>query len=167
MPKNAISLLKSDHVKVRTLLGRLDRATRAADRTKLLMEIKREVELHTAVEEKIFYPAFHAAERKKDDGKMFYEALAEHQAVKLLLPDLETTPPETEEFAGKAKVLKDMIEHHAEEEEEEMFPRAEALLSEDVLMELGAQMADRKKTGEPAAEPTAPRAATATAPRRR
>src|SRR3546814_1785888 len=65
--------------------------------------------------------------------KLFrYEAKEEHRAVeKLVLPDLFKTDAGTVVFAGRAKVLKDLIEHHAEEEEKEMFPRAKKLLSKE------------------------------------
>jgi hemerythrin-like domain-containing protein len=63
----------------------------------------------------------------------------------LVLPDLSTTDANSVEFAGRAKVLKDLIEHHAEEEEQEMFPRAKELLSEEELLELGSEMEERKE----------------------
>ena len=60
-------------------------------------------------------------------------------------PDLVATAPASEKFSGRAKVLKELIEHHAKEEEKEMFPRARELLSRDALAELGERMAERKK----------------------
>ncbi|RZI55160.1 MAG: hemerythrin domain-containing protein, partial [Pseudomonas sp.] len=50
------------------------------------------------------------------------------------------TDPATPEFSGRVKVVKELLEHHIEEEEEEMFPQAEKLLGEKQLEELGAQM---------------------------
>ena len=143
--KNAITLLKEDHAKVKKLLSQLDKAQAPGRRDELLEKIVHEVEVHTRLEEEIFYPAFHEAGRKKDDGKLFHEAIAEHGAVKMIMPDLLQTERDSEEFAGKAKVLKDLIEHHAEEEEKEMFPRAKALLSEEELQELGGRMQERKQ----------------------
>jgi hemerythrin-like domain-containing protein len=67
----------------------------------------------------------------------------------LVLPDLKETDPGTPEFAGRVKVVKELLEHHIEEEEEEMFPKAQKLLGKAKLEELGAQMeamkADHKK----------------------
>jgi hemerythrin-like domain-containing protein len=142
---NAITLLKEDHAKVRKLLEQLEKAQAPARRDDLLEKIAHEVEVHTRIEEEIFYPAFKEAGRKKDDAKMFFEAQAEHGAVKFILPDLQQTDRDSEEFAGKAKVLKELIEHHAEEEEKEMFPRAKTLLSADELDDLGVRMEERKR----------------------
>jgi hemerythrin-like domain-containing protein len=58
---------------------------------------------------------------------------------------LQATNRASDEFAGKAKVLKDLIEHHAEEEEDELFPRAKSLFSKEELVDLGARMEERKK----------------------
>ena len=142
---NAITLLKKDHAKVRKLLKQLEKAQAPTRRDTLLEQIAHEVEVHTRIEEEIFYPAFRKAGRKKDDARMFFEARAEHGAVKFVLPDLQQTDRDSEEFAGKAKVLKELIEHHAEEEEEEMFPRAKKLLSAEELDELGVRMEARKR----------------------
>ena len=152
---NAIQLLKDDHKKVRALLSELESTTSRGvkTRTQLLAKIGAELRAHTKIEEEIFYPAFKAAGEKSDDESMYFEAKEEHRAVELLvLPDLEKTDPGSECFGGRAKVLKELIEHHAGEEEKEMFPRARQLLSAAELNELGARMEARKRellSGEP------------------
>lgn len=106
-------------------------------------QVASEVKIHAQVEEEIFYPAFRAAAKKKDDMKMFFEAKEEHHVVDLIMPELSDTDSK-EEFAAKAKVLKELIEHHADEEEKEMFPRARKLLDRDELRELGERIEQRK-----------------------
>ena len=145
---NAIQLLKDDHKKVRGLLAELESTTARGTkkRTQLLSTIGRELRVHTKIEEEIFYPALREAGEKSDDEKMYFEALEEHRAAgELVLPDLEKTAPDSEKFSGRAKVLKELVEHHADEEEKEMFPRARKLLSAAELNALGAQMAARKR----------------------
>ena len=144
---DAIALLKEDHQKVRKLLGELAETTsRAAKtRTELLEKIAQELKVHAAIEEEIFYPAFRKAGEQADDEKMYFEALEEHRAgIGLVLPDLLKTEVQSDQFGGRAKVLKELIEHHADEEEKEMFPRARALLGKDALVELGERMQARK-----------------------
>jgi len=144
---NAIQMLKDDHKRVRGLLAEL-RATsgRAAKkRAGLLASIERELKIHTTLEEEIFYPAFKAAGEGQADALLYFAAVEEHRAVDdLVLPDLKGTVPGGERFAGRAKVLKELIEHHADEEERVMFPRARALLGAAELRDLGLRMAERK-----------------------
>ena len=91
---DAIKLLKADHEKVRGLLGQFENAT-GARREKLRGQIDRELKVHTQIEEEIFYPAFRDAARKKDDKKMYFEALEEHHVVDLVLPEMnERIQPE-------------------------------------------------------------------------
>jgi hemerythrin-like domain-containing protein len=144
---DAISLLKDDHQTVRKLLNELAETTNRAEKTRpeLLATIAMEIRVHAAIEEEIFYPAFKAAGEKADDGKMYFEALEEHRAAgELVLPDLLETDVTSDQFSGRAKVLKELIEHHAGEEEKEMFPRARELLSKEELIALGDQMLQRK-----------------------
>ena len=144
---NAIELLKSDHQKVRGLLAELAETTHRASktRTELLGKIALELRVHTTIEEEIFYPAFREAGEKHEDEKMFFEAMEEHRAAgDLVLPDLEATEVDSAQFGGRAKVLKELVEHHADEEEKEMFPRARELLGVDALRELGERMQARK-----------------------
>jgi len=145
---DAITFLKDDHKVMRTLLDELEKSTsRAAKkRTTLLAKINSSLKAHSTIEEEIFYPAFKEAGEKSDDDKMYFEALEEHRAAgDLVLPDLLKTDPASETFSGRAKVLKELVEHHADEEEKEMFPRAKKLLTREELSELGDRMAARKK----------------------
>ena len=64
--------------------------------------------------------------------------------VDTVLPELKSADPASETFAAKAKVLKDLVEHHAEEEETEMFPRARKLLGRGELVRLGEELAQAK-----------------------
>jgi hemerythrin-like domain-containing protein len=61
-----------------------------------------------------------------------------------VLPDLLNTDTGSEKFSGRAKVLKELVEHHVKEEEEEMFKEAKKLFSKDELNDLGARMEQRK-----------------------
>ncbi|WP_408598499.1 hemerythrin domain-containing protein [Pseudomonas sp. PLMAX] len=139
---NAIDLLKADHEKVKSILAQLsestDRATKK--RTDLLGKLEMEIAIHTKLEEEILYPAFKAAGTKEQDI-MYFEAKEEHRTVdSLVLPDLKLTDPGSTEFAGRVKVVKELLEHHIEEEETEMFPQAKKLLGKAQLDELGQQM---------------------------
>ena len=137
--KDALALLRQDHERVRKLLSELEETTPRGvkTRSRLLDEIALEVQVHATIEEEIFYPAFRRNGETGEDEKLFYEAVEEHKLVHGALPALQATDPATELFGARAKVLKDLIEHHAEEEERELFPRARKLMSRAELAELG------------------------------
>lgn len=142
---NAVELLMKDHEIVRDLLNKLEKATEKSGRRQQLFEkIKQELKIHTQIEEEIFYPAYIDAVKKKDDRKLYFEAIEEHHVVDMVIPEIAQTDPTTEMFAAKAKVLKDIVEHHAEEEEIEMFPVALEVMSDEELEELGARLQERK-----------------------
>lgn len=144
---DAIQFLKDDHETVRKLLEKLTATTERASKTRedLLEKIGEELRIHTAIEEEIFYPAFRDADGSKHRA-MVAEAREEHRAVEeLVLPDLLKTEPTSTEFSGRAKVLKELVEHHAHEEEEDMFPKARKALGKDELAELGERMQARKR----------------------
>ncbi|ARS48947.1 MULTISPECIES: hemerythrin domain-containing protein [Pseudomonadaceae] len=145
---NAIELLKKDHETVKELLSRLEETTERAVQTrkKLISKIEQELKIHTALEEQIFYPAFRQA-GSKDDAVLAIEAKEEHRAVEaLVLPDIKQTSPSTLEFAGRVKVLKELLEHHIEEEENDMFPQARKLLGKRELEDLGQAMETLRKS---------------------
>jgi hemerythrin-like domain-containing protein len=138
---DAISLLKQDHQHVRQLLKRLE----SNGSEELLQQVENELKVHTQIEEEIFYPAFKEALKSQKDAHIYFEALEEHHVVDLVLPEIKSSSEGSEEFDAKAKVLKDLVEHHAEEEETEMFPRARKALGATRLRELGDQLNERKQ----------------------
>ena len=146
--KDAIALLKADHDHVRELLGELEETTERSEskREKLLRTIEEELTVHSKIEEDIFYPALFDAAKNSEDKEMYYEAMEEHHVVDLVLPEVKRTDPGTPEFAAKAKVLKDLVEHHAEEEESQMFPRMKKLLGRERLVELGEELGRAKES---------------------
>ena len=145
---DATKLLTEDHKKVRKALAELAKTSEqdTDQREELLGEIALDLEVHTQIEEEIFYPAFRKACGDEENDKLYFEALEEHRAVgELVLPDLQNTPTSSEKFGGRAKVLKDLVDHHADEEEDIMFKRARKVFSDDELDELGEQLASRKE----------------------
>lgn len=145
---NAIALLKSDHATVKRLLRELEATTERGVkvRERLVAEIERELKIHSQIEEELFYPTFKKAAEDTQAEDLFYEATEEHHVVDMVLPELKSANPKTPEFAAKAKVLKDLVEHHAQEEETQMFTRARRLLDDEQLRVLGDEMKARKET---------------------
>src|SRR5688572_9179768 len=129
MARDAIALLKNDHKTVKKLLKQLDKAVQPKRRAELLTRITHELKVHTQIEEEIFYPAYKEAALKKKDKKLYFEAVEEHGVVDSFLPKINKTNPERDLFSARAKVLRDLVLHHAEEEESQMFPKARKLIS--------------------------------------
>jgi hemerythrin superfamily protein len=138
---DAFSLLKADHRKVEDLFSQLESA-RGQAKLRVFEQIKSELELHTHIEETIFYPAL---EKPKQTHDLTMEAYEEHNVVKKLLQEMSRARTPNEEWEAKAKVLQENVEHHVEEEEGELFQKAEAALSEEDLETLGEQMESEKE----------------------
>ena len=147
---NAITMLKADHATVKRLLRELDETGDRAvkERERLVAQLEREIKMHAQVEEEVFYPAFLAATEGSDSEDLFYEAAEEHHVVDMVLPALKAANPKSPEFGAKAKVLKDLIEHHIREEEGQMFAKARQVFDEGQLRELGDLMQARKDSVE-------------------
>jgi DUF438 domain-containing protein len=147
MTKDAIELLITDHEKVKKLVKELTDTTTHAEkkRPKLLEEILQEIKIHTYLEENIFYPAFIKTGNHNHE-RLCFEALEEHRVVSgLVLPDLKKTDPTSEKFSSRAKILKELIDHHADEGENNIFKKAKLALSANELKSLGEQMHQRKQ----------------------
>jgi hemerythrin superfamily protein len=139
---NALELLIADHEKVALLFEQAEETENDDQKRKLFTQIKSELEVHTHIEETIFYPALREHEDLKD---LVLEAYEEHKQVKTLLQEIESLADESEKFGAKLKVMKENVEHHVEEEEGEMFPQVEELMDEARLAQLGKQMETAKK----------------------
>ena len=87
-----------------------------------------------------------AVQEHKELASMVFESLEEHRQVKTLLRELGRVRPGSDKFKAKLKVLKDDVEHHAEEEEEgKMFPKVRKAINSKELEELGQEMEAAKQ----------------------
>ncbi|MGH7388769.1 MAG: hemerythrin domain-containing protein [Candidatus Rokuibacteriota bacterium] len=134
----ATELLKRQHREVESLFKKVEKTENGSERRRLLDQIANKLEMHTRIEEEIFYPAMRELETRKAE-KMVDEAYEEHHVVKLVLAELPDVDVEDERFEAKMTVLSELVEHHVEEEEKEMFRTAQKL-GDERLKELAAQM---------------------------
>lgn len=133
-----IKILKKQHREVESLFKRIEKSEGAEDRRRLLEQVGRNLQLHMKIEEEIFYPAVKEIGSKKAE-ELVMESFEEHGVVKLVLEQLPQVDPEDERFEAKMTVLSELVEHHVEEEEKEMFKLAGKLEDEE-LEELGERM---------------------------
>jgi hemerythrin superfamily protein len=137
---SATQLLRQDHKKVEGLFKKFEQAKGGKAKKRIAENAMSELEVHTKIEEEIFYPA---VEKALQDHEMVEEARHEHQAAKNLIGQLKKMNEEDEPLEETFSELTENIEHHVEEEQNEMFPKVED--SEMDLMELGKRMAERKR----------------------
>ena len=152
MSRDILKTLKSEHAVLRELFSRMEETTDRAKKTRaeLLADIEAHLLPHARWEEQVFYPAF-AARADRDGLKSHAEAIEEHRAVELtVLPDLMAAETDTPEFAGRAKVLGEFVDHHAKEEEAALFKKARELFSPQELAEMDEQYESWKSS--PAAQ---------------
>jgi hemerythrin superfamily protein len=141
---NGIDLLKDDHDKIKKLMtdGQQKGEDEPKSRRRIFEEIKRDMTVHEQIEEQIFYPALRSHPKAKG---MVLEGIEEHNVVDSIMGDLEITEPDDEYWGAKFKVMKEDIEHHIGDEENEMFPTAKQIFSTDELDELGTRMQQMKQ----------------------
>jgi hemerythrin superfamily protein len=155
---NAITLLKNDHKTVEDLFKRFEKLGPRAVKSKqdIVERIIRELSVHAAIEEMLFYPAIRAAVEQGDVDEMVLESLEEHHIVKWVLSELDGMSAEHERFDAKVTVLVENVRHHVEDEETELFPQVNKLLGRQRLDELGDAMAKAKKTAPTHPHPRSP-----------
>jgi hemerythrin superfamily protein len=140
---NAIDLLMNDHKEASGLMEQIELADKGDRSAKeLFTQLKQALTLHTQMEEQIFYPALRSFDETKD---MIPEAFEEHQEVKDLLAEMAALSPGNDEFMDKLTELRESVDHHVEEEENEMFPKAKKALGNTRLQEMGRQMEQMKQ----------------------
>jgi hemerythrin-like domain-containing protein len=140
---NAISMLEEDHRKMKKLLSELESTTERGVKTReeLFATVKDELTVHETIEEEIFYPALREHPKTKE---IALEAYEEHHVVDMVMAEIESVPYDDEKWGAKFKVMKENIEHHIEEEENEMFTQARQVFDETELEDLGERMKVRK-----------------------
>ncbi len=141
---DAIEMLTADHRHVEKLFKAYDKLVEEEgsynEKEALAATICAELTVHTQVEEEIFYPA---ARDILDEEDLIDEAVVEHASAKDLIAQLAEMSPDDDLYDAKVKVLSELIEHHVEEEEDEMFPKLKKAKLDTAS--LGVQMAARKQ----------------------
>jgi hemerythrin superfamily protein len=141
---DALALLKEDHALVKKLLAEGEQTTERAEKTRaeLFERLKSELMIHERIEEEVLYPAL---KKHPHARELALEGYAEHHVVDTILAELERTPVTDEQWAAKFKVARENLEHHIEEEETEMFPKARGAFSKAELEQMGARMTEIKQ----------------------
>jgi hemerythrin superfamily protein len=154
---NALSLLKADHRAILEVLDKLDELEgKSRDRVKraLVEKLVRDVSMHTAIEEEVFYPAVKGGISGAEPQVM--KCLEEHSVIKWELAAISAMDMSDERFAAKLAVLKDALLHHIEEEEEDLFPEVRDAFGIAKLNAMGRALERAKKTAPTRPHPRAP-----------
>lgn len=132
------SVLTREHAEVKGMLTQLEETTTRAVKTRqgLFVRLREALLLHAKAEERSFYECL---KQQKDFRELMLEAEEEHKVAERLLEELVATPVEDERWKAKMTVLKESTEHHVEEEEKELFPKAKRLLSREEREKLAEQ----------------------------
>ena len=141
---DAITLLKADHKSVNALFRAFEKSDDPREKRTLVDSMIKELSVHAAIEEEIFYPAARAEAEDTTDEVL--ESLEEHHVVKWVLSELQGLDPGDERFEPKTTVLIELVRHHVEEEEKEFFPKVRSEVGRKRLGEIGQQLEEAKKT---------------------
>jgi hemerythrin superfamily protein len=143
-PMDALELLIADHNRVRGLFTRFQAAEGSNDgeAARLAATIFEELEVHTKIEEEVFYPAVSSLNDEIHD--LVTEGIEEHHVVDSLMAEAKELEPSDEAWAAKLKVLIENVEHHAGEEEEELFPLVRKALDDKARSDLGERLESMK-----------------------
>ncbi len=132
MAHEFFQILEKDHEEVKGILDKLESQSKGSAKSKedLFLKLKEELIPHMKGEEKHLYPSL-----KDGDGtsEIAMEGIEEHHVAETILKELDKLSKDAENWDAKLKVFKEIVEHHIEEEEDELFEAAEDALEEDDL----------------------------------
>src|SRR5438067_4893128 len=154
---DAIALLKKDHMTVKRLFERFEKAR--SGKKEIADRIVKELAIHSAVEEQLFYPAVRLKAKRsemEDADEQVLEALEEHHVAKWLLNEIDDLDEDAERFEAKVCVLRESILHHVKEEEGPLFRFVRRLFTRDELVTLGRLMQKAKRMAPTKPHPRAP-----------
>lgn len=144
---NAISLLTEDHREVEALFQQFEGEADPVRRRDVGDSILSELTVHAEAEETYFYPEVRNATPGAEE--LTEESLKEHQQVKDVIAQIEAMQPEDSGYVPAVQRLKQLVQHHVQEEEGELFPKVSAALGEDRLDEIGTKIDEMKKASAP------------------
>jgi hemerythrin superfamily protein len=134
---DAIELLKRQHRFVEDLFAQIEeQAEDEEEMVELVQELADNLAAHTAIEERLFYPAAY----EDSTRELLEEAVEEHLSLKRIITDLVSSSPSDDHFGAKIALLKEQVAHHVEEEERKLFPKVSRELSLHYLASMGVEM---------------------------
>lgn len=149
---DAFELLRKDHDKVRALFSDLF-SPGGGDGADKFHELKNELDVHTKIEEDVLYPAL---EKRDETRDLVADSREEHERAKDLLGKIEERQESGGEWHALLENLRKLLDHHMEDEEQELFPKARQLLSESEQDDIEARLVSEKQTLEVLQEPGKP-----------
>lgn len=139
---NAIKLLKEDHNELRGFFQTFKASDSDKEKHEVFKKIKAKLDVHTHIEETIFYPELIKKEELKD---ITMEGVEEHHIGDVLVREISNLTEGSDKFEPKMEVLIESTEHHLQEEEGKMFPKVEDNFSDSELEDLGQRMEEEKQ----------------------
>jgi iron-sulfur cluster repair protein YtfE (RIC family) len=141
-------MLQQDHDKVKQALSRILETTEGAEKTRaqLFEQVKKDLEIHTRFEEEVFYPTFREDKADAEAKAEVKDALNEHDEAKKMLATIASLDPTSPDFAQHIESLKNALEHHISDEEDEMFPQARQTVSDDEAVAMADRYQAMKKS---------------------
>ncbi|HON12257.1 MAG TPA: hemerythrin domain-containing protein [Chitinispirillaceae bacterium] len=124
--------IRTEHNEVKQILNRMLNSSPSRRET-LIKELKVALVPHLEGEEKVFYPVL---DNKRESHEIILEALLEHRIARNLFNELMDLNVDADDWIARTKVLKDIIEHHIEEEESEIFQAGEKLISHEQISQI-------------------------------
>ncbi len=131
---NILTALKSDHKELKKILEDIEGTTERAEKKRLSLfaKFKDEIVAHARAEESVVYEKLKGIV-DKDDRDTILEGYEEHYLVDKLIPEIENLSPMDEVWTAKVTVVKEMLEHHIKEEEDEIFAMVRKEFDPDAL----------------------------------
>lgn len=137
------ALIRQDHQRVKELFRNLESEEATGEaKARLYDSLKRELSMHKEAEEATFYAALSTLPEISD---RIEEALEEHVDIDELLQEMDEIESDSETFMAQLAELREEVEHHVGEEENEIFARARELLTDEQAEKIGAEMQAQKE----------------------
>ncbi len=128
---NYINHNVEEHKKFKELMGRVEESS-GNKKVKVFYELYANLHGHHLAEEEIVFPKL-KEKAEGEDLEIVREMIEEHHLGNYQFSIINRTSEENETWDAKFAVLKEVLEHHMEEEEDELAKVAKKLLSTEEL----------------------------------
>ncbi|MGZ3747143.1 MAG: hemerythrin domain-containing protein [Pseudobdellovibrionaceae bacterium] len=141
-------ILKKDHQEVKDLFEQIENSLKEKnydEAESAFEELRVKITAHAKAEQEVFYQPLKMVSEDSKSEDLIGEAEQEHHLIALLLNELSRMDPDAEEWKAKMTVLNEMVNHHFEEEEGEIFSVAQECFSAQDAEEIAENMQDLKQ----------------------